>query len=197
MKTALEETSYELIKAHVLEPDKSPLTAEQAQLLDRVISVSKVLDKNPIQKNAIAIHMAKFPEIGKTQAFNDIKLAMRLFNTLYSFDYDFWQQWLINDIVRNIERCRAQNTPNAFKVISMEHANLIRALGEKPQDIDDPRRLEKNNFYIMVQNNNNQTIKIDANQLSKLPASTLSEINKALFAGTEITDTEAEEIMST
>jgi hypothetical protein len=196
MRDGIEDVSYELIKAHILQPEQSPLSDEHQEILERIISVAKVLDKNPIQKQAMAIHMTKFPSIGKTQAFNDIKMAMRLFNSLYTFDYDFWQTWLINDIVRNIDRCRTNNSPAALKVISMEHANLIHALGKKPEQLEDPRRMEKNNFYIVVQNNNN-TVNIDADQLSKLPANTVAEINRVLFSGSEITDVEAEEIMGT
>lgn len=195
-RAAIEDVNYELIKAHILQPEQSPLSAEHQEILERIVSVAKVLDKNPIQKQAMAIHMAKFPKIGKTQAFNDIRMAMRLFNSLYTFDYDFWQQWLINDIVRNIDRARTNGTPAALKIIAMEHANLIHALGKKPEELEDPRRMEKNNFYIVVQNNNN-TVNIDADQLSKLPSNTIAEINRVLFSGSEITDVEAEEIMGT
>jgi hypothetical protein len=102
----------------------------------------------------------------------------------------------MNDIVRNIDRCRINNSPAALRVIAAEHANLLNALGKRPEEIEDPRRMEKNNFYIVVQSNNN-TVNIDADQLSKLPANTVSEINRVLFSGAEITDVEAEEIMGT
>lgn len=195
-RKALEDTSYELIKAHILNPDSSPLTEEHQELLDRVISVAKILDKNPIQKQAIAIHTAKNPDISKNQAWKDIQMAIRLFNSIHTFDFDFWQTWLINDIVRNIERCRNNGTPQAYRVIAMEHANLIKALGERPEELEDPRRTEKHAFYVLVQNNNT-TVKIDMNNLEKLPVGTLQELNKALFGGKEITDTEAEEIFKT
>lgn len=44
-RTALEDTKYELIKAHVLDPDNSPLSAEKQEMLDRVISATKCLIK--------------------------------------------------------------------------------------------------------------------------------------------------------
>lgn len=192
-RKALEDTRYEMIKGHILDPDNSPLSLEQQEIMDRVISVAKVLDKNPIQKNAVAIHQAKFPALSRTQAYEDIRLAMKLFNTIHTFDYDFWQTWTINDIVRNIERCRNLGTDKAFRVIAMEHANLIKAIGERPTELEDPRRNEKHAFYVLVQNNNT-TIKIDLNNLEKMPEGTIQELNKALFGGKEITDAEAEEI---
>jgi len=195
-RKALEDTRFELIKAHILEPDNSPLNPEQQEILDRVISIAKVLDKNPIQKQAVAIHQVKFPELSRSQAYEDLRLSMRLFNTIHTFDYDFWQTWTINDIVRNIERCRNNATPQAYRVIAMEHANLIKILGERPAELEDPRRTEKHSFYILVQNNNT-SVKIDMNNLEKLPAGTLQELNRALFGGKEITEAEAEELFRT
>ena len=195
-RKALEDTNYELIKAHILEPTASPLNEEQQEIMDRIISVAKILDKNPIQKQAIAIHQAKYPLLSRTQAYEDIRLAIRLFNTIHTFDYDFWHTWLINDIVKNIERCRNAGTAQSYKVIAIEHANLIKALGDPPTELEDPRRTEKHAYYLLVQNNNT-TFKIDMNHLEKLPPTVLQELNKALFGGQEITDTEAEQLFKT
>lgn len=195
MKRALTDYKYEAIKQHILDPDNSQLSEEHQQVLDRIISMSKVLDKNPIQKNAIAIHRAKYSEIGKTQAYEDMRLALRLFNTLHPFNYDVWQTWLINDIIHNIELARKGNSHQDRRVIAMEHANLIKAIGERPQEVDDPTRNEKHQFYF-VMNINNESVKIDLNNIKKLPAETLNEINRALFGGNEITDVEAEDIMN-
>jgi len=188
-KKALEDTKYELIKAHILDPENSPLSYEHQQILDRVISVSKILDKNPIQKQAVALHMAKYPHISKTQAYEDLRYAMRVFNSLHTFDYDFWQTWLLQDICENIKNCRNSRTPNDRRIIAMEHANLIKAIGTRPEEIVDPTRNEKHNFYIVIQNNN-QNIKIDASKLSDLQPAVLGELNKALFAGKVQTDDE-------
>ena len=87
MKRSLEEQKYELIRAHVLQPEESPLNEEQQQMLDRIVSLSKVLDKNPIQKQAIALHQAKYPELSRTQAYQDMRFATRMFNTFYTFNF--------------------------------------------------------------------------------------------------------------
>ncbi len=196
MRKALTDLKHELIKAHILDPDNSPLSEEHQQVLDRVISVSKVLDKNPIQKHAILLHQAKYPNIGKTQAYEDLRLAIKLFNTLHTFDFDFYQTWLINDIIRNIELARKGNTHQDRRVIAMEHANLLKAIGEKPEVLEDPRRNEKHQFYIVV-NVDNTNVKIDLNNLKKIPHEILAELNSSLFGGREITDIDAQEIMDT
>ena len=193
-RPALEETKFELIKAHVLDPDNSPLSAEKYELLERVISASKVLDKNPIQKQAVAIHQQKYPGISRSQAYEDLRLAVRLFNTLHTFDYDMWRTWLINDIVQNILICRNTKSEKDRRIIAMEHANLIKVIGEKPEELPDPKRTEKHQFYILIQNNNQQ-LKVDLNNLKDLPISALQELSRAIYGGTEITEADAEIIM--
>jgi hypothetical protein len=194
-RTALEDTKFELIKAYVLDPDSSSLPQEQQLVLDRVISASKILDKNPVQKHAVAIHQQKYPDISRSQAYEDLRLAMRLFNTLHTFDYDFWRTWLINDIVQNINICRTKNNDKDRRIIAMEHANLLKVIGEKPEDPSDPKRTEKHEFYILFQIDNRQ-IKLDVNNLKDLPTAALKEISKALYGGKELTESDAEEIMN-
>jgi hypothetical protein len=193
-RPALEESKYEMIKAHVLDPDNSPLPIEKRELLERVISASKVLDKNPVQKQAVAIHQQKYPDIGRSQAYEDLRLAARLFNTLHTFDYDFWRTWLINDIVSNIVTCRNTRTEKDRRIIAIEHANLLKVIGEKPEELPDPKRTEKHQFYILVQNNNQQ-VKVDINNLKDLPTAALQELSRAIYGGSEITETDADEIM--
>jgi hypothetical protein len=193
-RKALEDTSYEMIKAHILYPEDSPLPAEKKEMLDRIISAAKILDKNPIQKFAVELHQQKYPDISRSQAYEDLRLAIRLFNSIHTFDYDFWQTWLINDIVRNIQKCENKTEPNYKRVIAMEHANLIKAIGERPEEQPDPSRNEKHQFYILVQNDNRQ-IKIDLNKLKDIPVTVLQELNKAIWGGSEITEADAEELM--
>lgn len=207
-RAALEEAHYEKIKGHILKPEESPLNEEQQRMLDRIVSVAKVLDKNPVQKNAVAIHMQKYPEIGRTRAYADVRMAMKLFNTLHSFDFDFWQTWLINNIVKNINRAREtlatskseKQTGAILRVIAMEHANLVKAIGDKPPEITDPRLNEKHDFYLLIQINKGdktQEIKMDYNKIRNLPPAGLKELTRILFAGNEITEDQAENIMDT
>ena len=193
-RPALEDTKYEMIKAHVLDPDNSPLSPEKHELLERVISASKVLDKNPIQKQAVAIHQQKYPDISRAQAYEDLRLAVRLFNTLHTFDYDLWFNWLINDIVQNILICRNTRSEKDRRIIAIEHANLIKVIGEKPEELPDPKRTEKHQFYILIQNNNQQ-VKVDLNNLKDLPTAALQELSRAICGGNEITEADAEELM--
>jgi hypothetical protein len=192
MKKALEDHKYELIKAHILDPDNSPLGKEEANLMNRVLSMAKLLDRQPIQKNAVAIHMAKYKDIGRSQAYEDCRMAMRLFNTIQTFDYDFWHTWLITDIVRNIDRCKKSSEHQAWRVIALEHTNLIKAIGEKPTKEIDPKLVEEHTFLIPIQINN-VTYNFDLQKFLDLPEGLRKKVADALV--TDISETEAEEIM--
>lgn len=168
-RKALEDQKYELIKAHVLDPEHSPLPADQREQLDRIMSMARLLDRQPIQRNAVALHMKKYKDLKRTQAYEDCRIAVKLFNSIHSFDYDFWHQWLINDIIRNIDRCKAQNNVKAMRVIAVEHSNLIKAIGEKPQKEIDPKLTEQHNFFLQININGEQTI-IDYLKMTKLPS---------------------------
>lgn len=194
MKKALEDHKYEVIKAHVLDPAHSGLPPEEQELLNRVLSIAKLLDRYPVQKNAVALHMAKYKDISRSQAYEDCRLAMKLFNTIHHFDYDFWHQWLLNDIARNIERCRKDNDPKSWRVIALEHLNLIRALGEKPQKDLDPKLVESHTFLIPIQINQ-EIHNFDLNKFLNLPENLRKKVADALI--TEINDSEAAQIMDT
>jgi hypothetical protein len=189
-RISLEDLDYELVKAHILSPEASPLNDQQQKMMSRIMSAARVLDKNPVIKNAVALHTAKYPEIGRSRAYLDVQLARKLFNTIHKFDYEFWQTWLINDIVANITAARISSDPASRRVIAMEHANLIKAIGEKPEIQSDPRLNEKHEFYILI-NTSAGEYKVDYNKLRELPPATLQEFYKVLMTTHELTDDEA------
>lgn len=194
-RKALTDEKYELIKAHIINPEESPLPEHLQEHLDRIVSMAKVLDKNPTIKHAVALHRSKYKDLSETTAYRDARLARKIYNSLHEFDFDFWLSWIINDIIKNIKKCRNSDSHHDRRVIAMEHTNLLKAIGEKPEEMPDPKRNEKHQFYIMV-NVNNQSYKIDLNNLHKLPEDTLRELNKAISGGHEIDEQGAVEIMN-
>lgn len=195
-KLSIEDYSYEIIKAHVLDPANSPLPEDKRELLDRIISAGKILDNHPVQRQAAAILRAKYQNLSTTQSLTDVRMAIRLFNSTHTFNYDFWHTWLLNDIIQNIERCRRNKSEMAAKTIAMEHANLLKAIGPRPTDLPDPLRNEKHQFNIIIQTGNSE-IKLNLKDLRNIPEATLQEMSRAIYGGSEITDIEAEEIMGT
>lgn len=194
-KPALRDLPSEIIKAHILDPDNTPLPEYLQEPLNRAVSIFKLLDKHPIAKNAIKYHRIVYPSISLETAYRDLKLAREVFSSYQDFDFDFWLNWTLADITENITKARKSNLPADRKIIAMEHANLVRILGKRPDTPADPLRNEKHEFYIMVNIGKTQ-VKIDIDSLHKLPLNTIQELNKALFAGNEIDEQGAAEIMN-
>jgi hypothetical protein len=193
-KVSIEETPYELIKAHIIDPGNSPLSEQRQEQLNRIMTAVKIMDKNPIRKNAFNLLHQKYPHLGKTQLYEDLKLATRLYNTVHEFDWDFYRCWMINDIMDNILTCKKTKTDIGRRIIAMEHANMIRVIGQKPEEAEDPNRSEKHQYYILIQHNH-QEVKIELEQLEKLPDATIREINRIIYGGDEISETDAAEMI--
>jgi hypothetical protein len=188
-RKALEDQNYELIKSAILDPDNTPLPDYLQPVLERTISAAKLLDKNPVQKNAVAILQARYPGLSRAQAFEDCKRAMRLFNSIHTFDYDWWQHWLLQDIAEMIQKAKDQNNLKAW---AMGHKNLLMAIGERPETQLDSKLIEKHPITIAVQVNN-QTVNIDYKDFLKMPAEARKVITDQLAP--EIDETQAIEIM--
>ena len=88
MRKALEDQDFENIKSYLLEGNEAALPAHQKLMLDRWVAASKLLDKNPVMKNAVAILRLKFPGLSRTQAYEDCRNAIRMFNSKKDFDFD-------------------------------------------------------------------------------------------------------------
>lgn len=191
-KKSIEDQRHELIKAHILDPEHTPLSETDAVELDRILSMARLLDRYPIEKNAVAIHMQKYKHIKRTVAYEDARIAKRIYNVLYKFNYDFWHAWMINDIVKNIERWRKSDDPAAGRVIAQEHANLIKALGEKPTKEIDPKLVEEHQFVIPIQINS-VNYNFDLDKFLNLPDSLRKRVTDALI--TDISEEDAKELM--
>lgn len=192
---SLTELPADIIKANILNPENSSLPAHYQELFDRVVSMTKILQKQPVTRNAIKFHRALYPDISIKIAYSDLQLARQLFTSYQDFDFDFWMTWTINNIHANIAKCQSTNTSADRKIIAQENANLVRLLGKKPEIPVDPLRNEKHNFFIMV-DINNKRIKVDADELHQLPLSSIKELNRAIFSGNEIDEQGAVEIMN-
>jgi hypothetical protein len=191
-RKALEDQKYELIKAHVLDPDHSPLKPADQLQMNRVMSMARLLDRHPIQSDAVKLHLKKYTDIKRTQAYEDSRIAIRLFNTMHTFDYEFWHKWLIEDIVRNIDISKRRNNVKGDRVVAVEHNNLIKALGEKPLKEIDPRLIEQHTFILTI-NINGVPTNIDLMKFLALPEDLRKKVSDALIP--DINIQEAEVIM--
>lgn len=191
-RPALEDAKYEMIKAHILNPADSPLPPDQQELLNRVLSMAGTMDRYPIAKHAVAIHLKKYKGIKRTQAYEDCALARRLFPTIHNNNYDFWQTWLINDISESIRRCKNYHNIKAERVIASLYNVMIKAIGEKPPKDIDPKLIEQHNFILTI-NINGMPTNIDLMSFLDLPPAARKKFTDALI--TDIEEDDAEKII--
>lgn len=182
-KAVLQLQQHDIILAHILDPDNSPLPANLIDQFNRVVSAAKMLDS--YHPSAVIPRLLAKYNISQTTARKDIKLAQELFKSKHTFDWDYWQQWQIKDLVDTIRTCKNLNKQ---KERIAAHKALREVIGEKTIGEEDPRRMEKNVFFIQL-NNNQKTINIPLEKLRGLNRNDIQTVIEVLDAP-EYTDDE-------
>lgn len=173
-KKTLSEQRYEVILAYILNPEDSPLPEEYREQFNRVKSAAQLLDDyHP--NNVIPRLLAKY-NITRYRAQEDIRLAQELFKSKHTFDWDFWQSWQIKDLVETIRTCKLAGK---HKERIAAQKVLREVIGEKPSGVEDPKRMEKNIFYVQL-NNNNTTVNIPLDKLKGLSQDEIQIITAAM-----------------
>ena len=178
MRKALEDQNFENIKAYILEGNEKSLPEHQRIILDRWLCASKLLDRNPVMKNAVSLLRLKFPGLSRTQAYEDCRNAIRMFNSKKDFDFDLWRNWLLEDIVN---LCAKARETGDLKAWALAQRNLINALGEAPAEDIDPKLIEQHQITVAIQDNNN-TYNFPINKLLSMPITTRTKVADALIS---------------
>ena len=189
-KKELAQQNHTTILAHILDPDNSPLPMELQEQFNRIKSAALMLD-NFHPMSCVQRMMAKY-NISRTTARRDIDMAQSLFKSNHTFDFDFWQQWQIKDLVDSIRKCKIRGDE---KNRIAAHKALKLIIGEKVATDEDPRRMEKNVFYIQL-NNNGTILNMDLNAIKGLSKDEVKTVVEALSAP-EKTDEEVVDILNT
>ena len=187
---SLAEQRYELIQAHIIDPENSPLPDELREQFNRVLQVARLLDDYPNDSHIINIMLAKY-RISTTQVRKDLRLTRELFKTNHTFDWDFGHAWQIKDQLELIRECKIKgdlkNWNNAKKTLAV-------LIGEKPAALDDPKRMEKNVFYIQVNNGTGEKMNISLDSLRGLSQQDRQAVIDTFYQ--PVDDTQVEEIMN-
>ena len=189
-KKELAQQNHTTILAHILDPENSPLPMELQEQFNRIKSAGLMLD-NFHPMCCVQPMMAKY-NISRTTARRDIDMAQSLFKSNHTFDFDFWQQWQIKDLVDSIRKCKIRGDE---KNRIAAHKALKLIIGEKVATDEDPRRMEKNVFYIQL-NNNGTILNMDLNAIKGLSKDEVKTVVEALSAP-EKTDEEVVDILNT
>lgn len=188
-RKSLEEQNHDVIQAHIIDPESSLLPDHLKEQFNRVLQVARLLDDYPNESHIINIMLAKY-RITRTQIRKDLVLAKDLFKTQHTFDWDFWFAWQIKD---QIELIRQAKLSHNLKEWNNAKKTLLVMIGEKPASNEDPRRMEKNTFYIQV-NNNGESLNINLDSIRKLPQDDVKKVIEALYE--PIDESQAESLIN-
>lgn len=189
-KTALTDQAYDIIQAHIIDPENSPLPEKLKERFDRVLQIGRLLDDYPNESHVINIMLAKY-RVTRTTIRKDLALAREIFKTQHQFDWDFWFYWMLKDQIELIRRCKLNGD---FKNWNNAKKTLLAMIGEKPAAVEDPRRMEKNVINLQV-NYSGQVINIPVEALAKFSEKDRKILLDSLYQ--PIDEVRAEEIMNT
>ena len=189
-KTALTDQAYDIIQAHIIDPENSPLPEKLKERFDRVLQIGRLLDDYPNESHVINIMLAKY-RVTRTTIRKDLALAREIFKTQHQFDWDFWFYWMLKDQIELIRRCKLNGD---FKNWNNAKKTLLAMIGEKPAAVEDPRRMEKNVINLQV-NYSGQGLNIPVEALAKFSEKDRKILLDSLYQ--PIDEVQAEEIMNT
>lgn len=189
-RKGLDEERFETIRNHLLDPQQFPLqTRDEERQLRRVQQAAMLMEDYPNETHVITLLMQSH-RVSRTQARRDIALAKEIFKTDFDFDWEYWKAWQIKDQLELIREAKMRGDlrewNNAKKL-------LKEIIGEKPEAVEDPRRMEKNVFYIQIINADGQSVRIPLDRL-RLSGEDMSTLLESL--NEPISDAQAEEIMN-
>ena len=189
-KKSIAQLSADVIQAHILDPENSQLPDEYREEFNRVIQTARLLDDYPNESHVIKMLQAKY-NISSYTCKRDIALAKNLYKTQHTFDWDFTMAWMVKDQLELIRECKLSGD---LKEWNRSKKVLREIIGERPASVEDPRRVEKNVFYIQV-NNAGNTYNVPLDKVKGLSGDDLKTIVDAL--NDPIDEAQATEIMDT
>lgn len=174
------------VRAHLLDPENNPLPERCEAQFKRVMQAARLLDDYPDDLQVVQLMKVKY-NVSATMARKDIALARDVYKTQHTFDWDFWFAWQVKHQLELIRECRLRGD---LKTWNAAMKTLKEIIGEKPAAIDDPKRMEKAQFFIQV----NNTV-MDINDVRTMTAEQVKELIDSPY--TLINEEEAKDIMET
>ena len=187
---SIERISHDEIEAHILDPDKYPLPERCQVQFKRVLSAARLLDDYPDDTHVIKMMQAKF-NVSVSTVRRDIALARQLYKSRHTFDWDFWQAWMIKDQLELIRECKHSGDLREWNRAKKVLHDII---GERPAASEDPQRMQANQFFIQ-KNQNGQTQSVSLGDARNYSDRDKKDIIDNLYQ--PIDEAEAEEIMET
>lgn len=174
------------VRAHLLDPENNPLPERCEAQFKRVMQAARLLDDYPDDLQVVQLMKVKY-NVSPTMARKDIALARDVYKTQHTFDWDFWFAWQVKHQLELIRECRLRGDLKTWNAAMKTLKDII---GDKPAALDDPKRMEKAQFFIQV----NNTV-MDINDVRTMTAEQVKELIDSPY--TLINEEEAKDIMET
>jgi hypothetical protein len=187
---SIQRLSHDEIQAHILDPENNPLPERCQEQFNRVLEAARLLDDYPNDNNVVLLLQAKYP-VSKSTAIRDINLARELYKTQHSFDWDFWFAWQVKDQLELIRECKISGDRKEWNKAKKVLHDII---GDRPMNSEDPKRMERNEFFIQVINNG-ETKNVSLGDARNWKPNEVKEVIDAMYE--PITEDDAKEIMDT
>lgn len=183
--------THDEIEAHIVDPENNPLPERCQEQFGRVLSAARLLDDYPDDNHVIRLMRAKY-DVSSSTIRRDIALARQLYKSRHTFDWDFWQAWMIKDQLELIRECKLRGDMKEWNKAKLV---LHKIIGDKPLGEEDPRRMQANQFFIQIVNNNGEQRSMPLGDVRALNDKEKKELIDNLYQ--PIDDAQAEEIMQT
>lgn len=183
--TALEALPFDIIQAHILDPEDNPLPEKVEPQFNRVLRIAQLMDDYPDEGQLLKM-MRSIDRTSVGQLRKDIVLAKQLFKSRHDFDWDYWFAWQVRDQLELIKRAKEKNDLKAWNAAKKVLHEII---GDKPDAVEDPRRVERNTFNIQV-DYNGKTMSVDLDHMRNLPPEIVEQILSQSFTPPEAAEAE-------
>lgn len=188
---SLSRLTHDEIEAHITDPDNNPLPERCREQFGRVIAAARLLDDYPDDNHVIRLMRAKY-DVSPSTVRRDIALARQLYKSRHTFDWDFWQSWMIKDQLELIRECKLSGNLKEWNKAKLVQHKII---GERPMGEEDPQRMQANQFFIQIVNNDGERRNVSLGDVRNYSDQDKKDIIDNLYQ--PIDDTEAEQIMDT
>lgn len=188
---SLARLTHDEIEAHITDPDNNPLPERCREQFGRVLSAARLLDDYPDDNHVIRLMRAKY-DVSPSTVRRDIALARQLYKSRHTFDWDFWQAWMIKDQLELIRECKLSGDLKEWNKAKLV---LHKIIGERPMGDEDPQRMQANQFFIQIVNNAGESRNVSLGDARNYSDQDKKDIIDNLYQ--PIDDAQAEQIMDT
>lgn len=188
---SLTRLTHDEIEAHITDPDNNPLPERCREQFGRVLSAARLLDDYPDDNHVIRLMRAKY-DVSPSTVRRDIALARQLYKSRHTFDWDFWQAWMIKDQLELIRECKLSGNLKEWNKAKLV---LHKIIGERPMGDEDPQRMQANQFFIQIVNNAGESRNVSLGDARNYSDQDKKDIIDNLYQ--PIDDAQAEQIMDT